>query len=163
MFEIDKIIEKYPKDKSSLIFILQDIQSKYNYLPKEALIKVSEILNVALPQVFHVATFYKAFSLKPRGKNIIKCCLGTACHLKGGPRIVEALERELKIKPGETTEDLKFTLETVNCVGACALAPVMIVQDKYYDKVTPTKAIKILKSLGEQIEEVKVKRRTKKT
>lgn len=161
--EIDKIIEKYPKDKSSLILVLQDIQSVYNYLPKEVLIKVSGILNVTHQQIFHVATFYKAFSLKPRGKNIIKCCLGTACHLKGGPRIVEGLERELKIKQGETTDDLKWTLETVNCVGACALAPVMVINETYYDKVTPAKAIKILKSLGEESEEVKVKRRTKKS
>lgn len=162
MVEIDKIIEKYSKDKSSLILILQDIQSEYNYLPKEILLTLSQKLNVPFPQVYHVSTFYKAFSLKPKGKNIIKCCLGTACHLKGGPRIVEGLERELKIKQGETTDDLRFTLETVNCVGACALAPVMIVQDKYYDKVTPAKAIKILKDYGE-ISEVKVKRRTKKS
>jgi len=140
--KIGSILNNYQSDKKLLVSILQDIQAEYNYLPREALTQISQDLGVPLSQVYSVATFFKAFSLKPRGRHIINVCLGTACHVRGATRILETIERELSIKPGDTTEDLKYTLETVNCVGACALGPIVIVDGKYSgqmkaDKVKP--------------------------
>jgi len=140
--KIGLILDNYQCDKRLLVSILQDTQAEYNYLPKEALIRISEGLGVPLSQVYSVATFFKAFSLKPRGRHLINVCLGTACHVRGAVRILEKIERELGIKPGDTTEDLKYTLETVNCVGACALGPIVIVDGNYSgemktDKVKP--------------------------
>jgi len=140
--KVETVLNKYQQDKGMLVSILQDIQAEYNYLPQEALRQVSETLDVPLTRVYSIATFFKAFSLKPRGRHIINVCLGTACHVRGAPKILEAVERELGIKAGETTEDLKYTLETVNCVGACALGPIMIVDgepsgEMKIDKVKP--------------------------
>lgn len=142
---VDEIIEKYKDERGSLIQVLQDIQRELKYLPKDILKKVSEKLNVPYTQVYNVATFYKSFSLEKRGENYIRCCLGTACHLKGGPRIVEAIERELKIKQGETTKDLKFTLKTVRCVGCCSLAPVINIDGKTFGRVKQKEIPQILK------------------
>ena len=125
--KVEAILNKYQQDKGMLVSILQDIQAENNYLPKEALKQVSESLGIPFARVYSVATFFKAFSLKPRGRHIINVCLGTACHVREAPRILEAIERELGIKGGETTKDLKYTLETVNCVGACALGPIVII------------------------------------
>ena len=125
--KVEVILNKYQQDKGMLVSILQDIQAENNYLPKEALKQVSESLGIPFARVYSVATFFKAFSLKPRGRHIINVCLGTACHVREAPRILEAIERELGIKGGETTKDLKYTLETVNCVGACALGPIVII------------------------------------
>ncbi len=125
--KVEVILNKYQQDKGMLVSILQDVQAENNYLPKGALKQVSESLGIPLTRVYSVATFFKAFSLKPRGRHIINVCLGTACHVRGAPRILEAIERELGIKSGETTKDLKYTLETVNCVGACALGPIIII------------------------------------
>jgi NADH-quinone oxidoreductase subunit E len=144
--KIGEIIESYGNDKSLLISILQDIQVEFNYLPRDALEKVSEILEVPLSQVFSVASFYRALSLKPRGRHIINVCLGTACHVRGGKRLVDRIERELIVKAGETTDDFQFTLETVNCLGACALGPIMVVDGKTYGRVKPDGVSKILQN-----------------
>jgi NADH-quinone oxidoreductase subunit E len=142
---INEIIDKYHAEKSSLIGIFQDIQAEYRYLPKEAISQVVERLGIPLTQAYMVATFYKSFSLVPRGEHEIHVCLGTACHLRGGQRLVENFERMLGVKAGGTTQDMKFTLETVNCLGACALAPLVRVDQKNYAKVTGDKITKIIK------------------
>jgi len=129
--KVESILDNYQRDKGWLVSILQDAQAEYNYLPKEAVMQISQGLDVPLSQVYSVATFFKAFSLKPRGRHLINVCLGTACHVRGAVRILEGIERELGINSSETTEDLKYTLETVNCVGACALGPIVIVDDEY--------------------------------
>lgn len=133
--KLDKIINLHPKEPESLIPILQDIQKEYNYLPCEALEATAEKLEVPLSQVFSVSTFYNAFSLTPKGDNIIRICLGTACHIRGAQLIQDQLEKKLGIKEGETTKDMKYSLEVVACVGACAMAPVVIVNDKYKGNV----------------------------
>ncbi|MFH1283092.1 MAG: NAD(P)H-dependent oxidoreductase subunit E [bacterium] len=122
-----------------LIEVLQDIQASYNYLPEEILRSVALKLDVPEIEVFRVANFYKAFTLKPRGKHLVTVCMGTACHVRGAPKFVDEVLGLLKIKPGETTEDGKFTVETVNCVGACALGPVVIMDGKYYKHMTTSK------------------------
>ncbi|MEK6647329.1 MAG: NAD(P)H-dependent oxidoreductase subunit E [Candidatus Firestonebacteria bacterium] len=142
---IDEILEKYNKDKSFLIPILQDVSAKYNYLPADILKEISVKLDIPLSQIFSVATFYKAFSLKPRGKHHICVCIGTACHVRGSQKILDKFEDELNIKSGETTDDLNVTLETVNCLGACALAPLVTTDDQYFAKMTTSKADKIIK------------------
>jgi NADH-quinone oxidoreductase subunit E len=129
-----------------LVSILQDIQAEYNYLPKEAIIQVSQGLDVALSQAYSVATFFKAFSLKPRGRHLINVCLGTACHVRGAVRILDGVERELGINSGGTTKDLKYTLETVNCVGACALGPIVIVDGNYSGQMKSNKVKPLLAS-----------------
>jgi NADH:ubiquinone oxidoreductase subunit E len=133
--KIQSIIAGHPKTPESLIMVLQDIQREYNYLPCEALYQTAEALAVPLSKVFSVSTFYSAFSLNKRGKTIIRICLGTACHIRGGKQIQVQLEERLSIKAGETTPDEKFTIEVVNCVGACAMAPVVLTNDKYHGKV----------------------------
>lgn len=136
------ILERYGCDKGSLVPILQDTQAEFGYLVREALSEISTGLNIPLSQVYGVATFFRSFSLKPRGRHLINVCLGTACHVRGAARILETIEREAEVKPGETSEDLKYSLETVNCVGACALGPIVIIDGKYsgemkIDKVKP--------------------------
>ncbi len=127
----EKILSEYPADEASLIQVLQDIHRAYNYLPCDVLTQVAKTLGVPLAKLFSAATFYKAFSLDPQGDTIIRICTGTACHIRGAAALSDEVERLLSIHPDETTEDRKFTLKTVNCVGACAMAPVMIVGDKY--------------------------------
>ena len=139
---VDKILDKYQRSRGLLVSILQDIQAEYNYLPKEALERVSGGIDIPLSQVYSVATFFKAFSLMPRGRHLVNVCLGTACHVRGAVRVLDEIERVLGIKPRETTEDLRYTLETTNCVGACALGPIVVVDDEYAgqmktDKVKP--------------------------
>jgi NADH-quinone oxidoreductase subunit E len=143
--KVDEVLNRYKSDRSYLINIFQDIQTEYRYLPREAILRVTEVLGISITQGYAVATFYKSFSLVPRGEHEIHVCLGTACHLRGGPRLVENFERNLKVKVGETTPDMKFTLETVNCLGACALAPLVRVDQKNYGKVTADTIPKILK------------------
>ncbi|MBU4256355.1 MAG: NADH-quinone oxidoreductase subunit NuoE [Candidatus Thermoplasmatota archaeon] len=150
--ELDSIINKYDSKKEFLITILQEIQEKYNYLPKNTLIYVSEKLNVPLIQVYSVATFYKTFSLKPRGKHIINACVGTACHVRGGRRIVDEIQRKLNINAGETTPDKLFTLETVRCLGACALGPVVVVDGEYHGQMTTNKVDALLQKYSAQEE-----------
>lgn len=142
---VEQTCQKYENNQEALIMILQDIQGEYKYLPEPALREVSSRLSVPLSQVYGVATFYKAFSLQPRGKHLIQVCCGTACHVKGAPQIVDRLERTLGIKCGETTKDKKFTLETVRCVGACALAPVVMIGEDTYGRLTQDAVDKVLK------------------
>jgi NADH-quinone oxidoreductase E subunit len=142
---VEQTCQKYENSQESLIMILQDIQGEYKYLPEPALREVSTRLNVPLSQVYGVATFYKAFSLQPRGKHLIQVCCGTACHVKGAPLVVDRLERALGIKCGNTTKDKKFTLETVRCVGACALAPVVMIGEDTYGRLTQDAVDKVLK------------------
>lgn len=132
---LPEIIERHPNEPESLIGILQDIQREYNYLPCEALEETAKALDVPLSKVFSVSTFYNAFSLTPRGKKVIRICKGTACHIRGAHLLEHQFESQLKIKAGETTEDLEYTLEVVACVGACAMAPVVIVDDNYHANV----------------------------
>ena len=141
------------KNGNSLIPVLQDIQSHYNYLPEEIFDEVSRKMNIPLIDVYGVATFYKSFSLTPKGKHIITVCLGTACHVRGGQRIAERIARELEIEPGETTPDMNFTLETVNCLGACALGPVVVVNGEYHGQMTIQKAISLLNECKTKLKE----------
>ena len=124
--------------------ILQDIQTEMNYLPRKALVQVSRSLDVSLADIYEVATFYRAFSLEPKGRHTIRVCLGTACHVRGGTRVLDYLENRLEVKAGETTKDLIFTLESVNCLGACALGPMMVIDKKYYGKTNANKIESIL-------------------
>ena len=144
--KVKSILNNYQNDGGWLVSILQDIQTEYNYLPKDALIEVSQGLNAPLSQIYSVATFFKSFSLKPRGRHLINVCLGTACHVRGAVKILEKIEREINIKPGETTQDLKYTLETVNCVGACALGPIIIIDGKYSGQMKTDKVKPLLES-----------------
>lgn len=139
-----EIIERHGYQRAALIGILQDIQTKMNYLPRKALIQVANSLDLPLTSIYEVATFYKAFSLEPKGRHTIQVCLGTACHVRGGARILDYLENRLEVKSGGTTRDDAFTLETVNCLGACALGPVMVINKKYYGKINTHKIESIL-------------------
>jgi NADH-quinone oxidoreductase subunit E len=142
--KITEIIEKYGKDANAIVAILQDVQEEHNYLPREELEKLSKELDVPLSRILSVATFYNAFSLTPKGKYPINFCLGTACHVRGGERIMDKIERDLGIKRGETTEDLKFSLDEVRCLGCCGLAPVMMVGKDVQGKLSEAKVIPIL-------------------
>jgi len=136
--QLEPILARYPHAETSLIQVLQDVQREYRFLPCEVLTEVSHTLDVPLAKVFSVATFYKAFSLKPQGKTVIKVCMGTACHIRGAPMLAEEVTRALGIRPGETTKDMAFSLQTVNCVGACAMAPLIIVGEKYHGNTKPS-------------------------
>ncbi len=142
--ELEGILARYPKAPASLVMLLQDIQEAYNYLPCEALQQVADELKVPHSQVFSVATFYKVFSLTPKGRTIVRVCKGTACHVRGAQLITDECERLLGLRPGETADDLEFTLEVVNCVGACAMAPVVVVGEKYHGAVKPNRVRKVL-------------------
>lgn len=137
--QLGHILTEDKKDKSRLISILQEVQERLGYLSGEAMLKIAEFLQVPASNVYSVATFYNQFRFKPQGKHPIKVCLGTACHLAGGNLVLEAVERELDIKVGEVTPDLEFSLERVACIGCCAIAPVMTVNDNVYPKLTPMK------------------------
>ena len=141
---VDAIVNSYQKRKDSLVSILQDIQAEYKYLPEPALKRVAELMGLPLIQVYGVSTFFKAFSLEPRGKHTCTVCMGTACHVRGAPRVLEAMKGELGIEAGQTTEDRKFTLETVNCLGTCPLAPVVVADSKYHGNTTPARVKRIL-------------------
>lgn len=153
---ISDILEKYGDNHGGLIAVLQEIQSLYGYLPQEALEEVARSTGRSLVDVYGVATFYGAFSLQPRGKHVVSVCLGTACHVRGGPTVAEELERELGIKTQETTPDREFSLETVNCLGACAVGPVVVVDGHYFPKVRTSKVKDIIKEAREGIGVVKV-------
>jgi NADH-quinone oxidoreductase subunit E len=144
--KVRQVLKKYRHDKSLLVDILQDIQAESGYLPKEVLEETSKVLQVPLSRVYSVATFFKAFSLKPRGRHLINICMGTACHVRGAVKVLEKIEQELGINTGETTSDLKFTLETVNCVGACALGPMVIIGEDYHGEMTPEAVSSMLNS-----------------
>jgi NADH:ubiquinone oxidoreductase subunit E len=136
---LDGIMQGRGSEPYDIMEVLQDIQAAYNYLPEEALYRVSASMSVPLLEVFRLANFYKAFSLTPRGKHLITVCMGTACHVRKSPQLLDEIRRQLRVEPGGTTGDGEFTLETVNCLGACALAPVVVLDGVYYEHMTPAK------------------------
>ena len=143
---IDNIIDEHNAEASSLIQILLYIQNEYNWLPADALQRVAERLEVPMTRVLHIATFYKAFSVVPKGRHQVHICMGTACHVRGAPRVLDTVQDVTGIKPGETDLDLKFSLETVNCLGCCALGPVMEVDGKAHGNMTPGQTAEVLKT-----------------
>jgi len=142
--KVAAIIQKYDGDKGQLVSMLQDIQTEHRYLPKDALDEVVTLLGVPASQVYSVATFFKAFSLTPRGRHLIKVCLGTACHVRGAAKVVEKIEIDLGVKRTETTPDQRYTLETVNCVGCCALGPMVMIDEKYHGQISSDKVSPLL-------------------
>ncbi len=142
--EVLGILDRHEGDRGGLISILEDIQAKYSYLPAEALKLVAEGTRRSLVDVYGVASFYKSFSLKPRGKHLCSVCMGTACHVRGAPAIAKEFTRQLEVAPGETTPDKEFTLETVNCLGACALGPVAVVDGHYFSNVRSSRVKQII-------------------
>jgi NADH-quinone oxidoreductase subunit E len=155
--EILSILEKHDGERASLISVLEEIQAKQNYLPAEALTLVAERAGRSLVDVYGVATFYKSFSLKPRGKHLCSVCTGTACHVRAAPVIAEEFARQLRLNPGETTADNEFTLETVNCLGACALGPIVVVDGHYFSKVNTGRVKQIIKKTRVGLDKVTVK------
>jgi NADH-quinone oxidoreductase subunit E len=143
--EVDRIIDSHGCEASSLIQVLLEIQSVNHWLPGEALARVAERLQVPMSRIRHIATFYKAFSLVPKGRHEVHVCVGTACHVRGATRILDKLQDLTGILPGETDLELKFSLETVNCLGCCALGPVMVVDGKTHGKLSPTEASEVMK------------------
>jgi NADH-quinone oxidoreductase subunit E len=142
---MEKIMGEFYKDQRELIHMLHDTQEKFGYIPAQSISQISRELKISESEIFGVLTFYKAFTLEPRGKYQITVCLGTACHVRGGVQIVEEMERKLNIKVGKTTPNRKFTLETANCFGCCAIGPVVVVNGKYYSNITIKKVDAILK------------------
>lgn len=145
---LDDILERYPRERRFTLAIMQDIQERYHYLPGESLYAAAEYLDIPVSKLYSMATFYKAFSLKAKGENIIKVCDGTACHIRSSTVLLDEIGRLLGIKPGDTSTDGLFSLETVNCLGSCALAPVMVVNEDYYGSVTQAMVEKILERYG---------------
>lgn len=143
--KVDRVLQKHGHDKSLLVDILQDVQAEVGYLPQNALEETAHGLGVPVSRVYSVATFFKAFSLTPRGRYLINVCMGTACHVRGAGKVLERIEKELSVKTGGTTKDLRFTLETVNCVGACALGPMVIIGEDYHGEMTPEGVVSVLK------------------
>lgn len=135
MEKIDEIIDGYVDEEGVLIQILLDIQHELNWIPKESIIEVSRRLQIPISQIYRVASFYTAMSLTPMGRHLVQVCLGTACHVRGAPKILNKVENTLKIKAGETTEDMMFTLRRVNCLGCCAMGPMIVVDKDYYGKM----------------------------
>lgn len=145
MKKLDRIIENYRKSRGSLIGLMQDISESYGYLPQKVLEEISEKLNVPLSHLYSLATFYTSFKFEPMGKHHCSICVGTACHVRGASGVVAAIERELDIKAGQTTKDGKFTVETVNCLGTCALGPLVVIDNDYHTKLDQRKAVKLVK------------------
>jgi NADH-quinone oxidoreductase subunit E len=143
---IDQIIDKYDGKESSVIQVLLEIQRENRWLPGEVLERVSEKLGVPLSRIQQIVTFYKAFSLSPKGRHEIHVCMGTACHVRGAPRVLDTVQNLTGIKPGETSPDLKFSLKTVNCVGCCALGPVVVIDGEYHGKMVPATSEDVLKN-----------------
>ena len=148
MKKLSEIIAGFPKSPESLIPILQEIQEEHNFLSENNIKEVAAQLELPLHHVYSVATFYNVFSLKPKGRNIVKVCMGSACHVRGAVRIMEEIERSLGIKNGETTADGSFSLESVNCLGACALGPIVVLNKEYNGHITPAKVGKIFKKVS---------------
>jgi NADH:ubiquinone oxidoreductase subunit E len=143
--QFDLIIDRYERSEESLLAILQDFQREYRYVPEEGIRRLSEVMEVPESKIYAMGTFYKGLSLTPRGRHTIKVCTGTACHLKGAPQILETLERELEVKRNGTTTDGEFTLECVNCVGACAMAPLTLIDEEYNGQTRSSKIMDIVK------------------
>jgi len=140
---IQEILNKYKKIPENILSVMEDIQEEFKYLPEEYLKKISIEFKLPLSQIYSLATFYKTFSLKPKGKHHICVCMGTACHIRGSQKILEKIQEKLKIKSGETSPDGKYSLETVNCLGACALGPLVVIDNNYHGKMTQNKIEKI--------------------
>ena len=151
--EVDAIIERYHGKESAILAILQDIQGKERYLPKEVLEHLGERLHIPLNKIYRIATFYRAFSLTPRGRHEVCVCMGTACHVRGAQRIVDQMNLELGIRPGETTRDRNFSLETVNCLGVCAAGPVVAIDGQYFGKMSSPKVEGTLKKFRSEKKE----------
>ena len=145
---VDEIIDLYGADPACSLAVLQEIQQEYNYLPRTALERVSERLGLDLGEVYRLATFYRSFTLRPKGEFCIRVCLGTACHVHGGPRILEAFERELGIRAGESTPDGLYSLEATACLGACAQAPFVMVNDEPYPQMTADRVPEVIEKCG---------------
>ena len=143
---IDQIIDRYEGEEGILIQLLLDIQQELNWIPKEVAERISQRLNIPLTQIYRVASFYTAMSLTPRGRHLISVCMGTACHVRGSPRLLDRITDVLKIQPGETSTDMRFTLNTVNCLGCCAMGPVVVVDGVYHSKPSTTDLREILES-----------------
>lgn len=150
MKKIDNILKQHNYRKEKIIQILYDIQGIYNYLPRDIIAYAAERLGMPMSSVYSIATFYSAFSLKPRGEHLVTVCMGTACHVRGAPAVLSRLQDRLHIKTGGTTEDNRFTLKTVNCLGACALAPIVVVDDEYHGQTTVNKVDRLLKEYEEK-------------
>ncbi len=150
MKKIETILRQYAYKKSRIIQILSEIQRIYNYLPKHVLEYVGEELRLPLSNIYSIATFYSAFSLKPRGKHLVTVCMGTACHVRGAPAVLSRLEERLKIRTGSTTEDNEFTLKTVNCLGACALAPIVVIDEEYHGQTTVNRVDTLLNKYAKE-------------
>jgi NADH-quinone oxidoreductase subunit E len=149
--EVDQIIERHDNRKSALIAVLQEIQNEYKYLPEDVLAYVSRKMEITPSKIFSVATFYENFSLEPKGKYIIRICDGTACHVRKSIPILNAIRKELGLSEKKhTTDDMLFTVETVSCLGACGLAPVITVNDKVHSKMTPEDALQVLADLRKE-------------
>ena len=146
---MERILSEFNKDQRELIHLLHEIQKKYGYIPAQSISQISRQLKISESEIFGVLTFYKAFTLKPRGKHLVTICLGTACHVRGAPMILDEFKRKLGIEPGETTEDNLFTLETVNCVGACALGPIAIADGDYHGQMKTRNVVKIIEKFIE--------------
>jgi len=145
---LDRIInEDFNKNRENLIMMIQAIQKKYRYLPRPALNYLAEVTGIPITKIYEIVTFYASFSLKPKGKHVVCICTGTACHLKGGNKLVEQITTQKGIKPGETTADMKLTLETVNCLGACAVAPLIVIDDKYHREASLSDVLQFLERL----------------
>ena len=142
--KVTQIVDRYASEEGVLIQVLLDVQREYNWLPREALKRVSERLGIPVSYIYRIATFYKAMSLTPVGRHLVNVCLGTACHVRGGPKILDKVEQLLGIKAHETTNDMKFTLKRVNCLGCCALGPVIVVDGEAYGKLTVAKVKEVL-------------------
>lgn len=153
-YRVEEILETYERRSEHVVDVLQDVQREAGYIPEEAVRAVSSGLNVPLIEVYRVARFYKAFSLSPRGRHVITVCLGTACHVRGAPRMLDEVRGQLGIEPGETTEDKMFTLESVNCLGACALGPIVVLDGDYHGHMTPNKLRKLVQSVRSSEKEV---------
>lgn len=148
--EVGELIRRYNCERSELISILHDVQDAYNYLPADALRIVARKLGMREIEVLGVASFYKSFSLTPRGKHLVNVCMGTACHVRGSPRILDEIQRKLGVRSGETTEDWLFTLRTVNCVGACALGPIIIIDDEFHGQMKVDRTGRLIKKISKQ-------------
>jgi NADH-quinone oxidoreductase subunit E len=145
---VDLIVDKYQEKRTALISILHDVQDRYKYLPDEALKMVASRLRMDINEIYGVATFYKSFSLIPKGKHSITLCLGTACHVRGGPKILREVKKQLNIEPGQTTLDKQFSLNVVNCLGVCAIGPVMFLDGKFYGEMNPLKAKRMIEKIN---------------
>jgi NADH-quinone oxidoreductase subunit E len=148
--KLDAIVNKYQKDPAALLAILQDIQGEENYLPKEDMKNLARKIDVPLARIYALATFFSSFSLEPRGKHICTVCMGTACHVRGAPKLVDKISRDFDVPESGTTPDMNLTLETVNCVGACALGPLVILDGEYHGNMTSAKLDRALKPVKKE-------------